>query len=265
MTTKKLSLILMCTALLGFGCAKKKRALYEPVGATPGASPSSPLYPGRDGTPIAPDGTNTTGKVWDDGATADFTPVSEAIFEDYVAQRPLNNPTHYRVNVDLAQNTADGSYGGTVRIGYFDNGQWHEGIFESGFGQEPVYGREETMYNQWFNWKGNYSFHGFFADSLGAIVLVVDRQLDYGDGQGARSVSGSIWYKNFETTRAPESPTKCWFVKTPKGAQSTPYDCRTFLHNGEVLTYSALYPSTADGYRKLGSFTGLEKHKAFNQ
>ena len=89
-------------------------------------------------------------------------------------------------------------------------------------------------------------------------MLVIDDSIGLGDGGLPSEVSGSIWFKNFLPTYAQQSAEKCWFIRTG------PFDCRTFYSGGDasVDTTSGLYP--ADGYRRLGKFTGLKVKEAFN-
>ena len=206
-------------------------------------------------------------------ATATFTPVSNSVMTDYVGSRPVNNPTNIRLQVSLrdvsdAKPAYDDAsaryYAGEIKVSYYDNGYYYYGLFKSGEAYNQISyknrdkGKSEAEWNRWFTYQGKQVFHGFFQDTYGAVILVIDGGEDLGDGAGLTSVSGSVWYKNFGSTYAPMSPyEKCWFVR------AGPYNCRTFMQNGEVNTYSALYPT--DGYKKLGTFTGLNKPKAFNE
>lgn len=195
--------------------------------------------------------TNTT------GATADFHISSFAEFNSYVATRPLNNPTNVKISVEL-QHVGDLRYGGRVAISYNDNNQLFQGWLESGLGRNQSYdgglnnGAYEAQYNYWFNYQGKTVYNGFFQDTIGAVVLVIDGTQNQGDGQGGGLVSGSLWYKNFAQVLASQGPMrKCWFITLG------PYDCRS----GTVLIKSNPYPS--DGYKLLGTFSGLDMHKAF--
>jgi hypothetical protein len=147
----------------------------------------------------------------------------------------------------------------------FGSGQYYEGNFETGTGYNQISlnnldkGKPESEFNQWFMFNGKRVFHAFFQDSYGAVMLVIDNGIDLGDGGGLTIVSGSIWYKNFQVVQAVQSSEKCWFIRSP-----WPYECRAFVGAGDVInTTSAVYPD--NGYRKLGTFTGLDKPRAFNE
>lgn len=147
-------------------------------------------------------------------------------------------------------------------------------------------GWHHGTYNNWFVRNGKNVFHGFFQDDYGAVMIIVDDSVDQGDGSGATEVSGSIWFKNYPNTSytqgvQPLSTVPCWFRTTG------PYDCRTFLvsgnyGDGNISSTSALYPTEsqyiqptslnayavqtpARGWTRLGTFTGLNKVKAFGQ
>jgi hypothetical protein len=196
--------------------------------------------------------TNTT------GATTDFRISSFTEFNSYVATRPLNNPTNVKISVEL-QHVGDLRYGGRVALSYNDSNQYFQGWLESGLGRNESFninsrddGAYEAQYNYWFNYQGQTVFNGFFQDTIGAVVLVIDGSQNQGDGQGGGLVSGSLWYKNFAQVLASQGPMrKCWFITLG------PYDCRS----GTVLIKSNPYPS--DGYKLLGTFSGLDMKKAF--
>lgn len=237
------------------GCAKEKENQF--VGTPSPVVPVTPIIPG-DSTNGGTGGSTSTG-----GSQTTFTPVSTSVFNEYLASRPLNNPQQMKIRVNLT-NIGDGKYAGEVRISYYDNGYYFEGKFVSGQGTNNISyhdrdkGKSEAEFNRWFTWNGKTVFHGFFQDLTGAIVLVIDDGIDFGDGAGPVSVNGSVWFKNFGKTYAPQSPyEKCWFIRTG------PYNCRTFQVGGEIVTTSALYPG--DGYKKLGTFTNLNKPKAFGE
>lgn len=241
----KIALVIVM-AIFGWGCAKKgSDSSVAEVNTGGGVQPAP--------TPTTPIGGNVV--TWQ--------PVSLAEMNSFVMLHPLNAPYNYRLTVDL-QDIGSGRYAGSVKVGYYDNGQYFEGVFESGSGYNQVsyhnldVGKSEAEFNQWFMYGGKRVFHGFFQDAYGAVMLVIDDGIDLGDGGGLTMVSGSIWYKNFTTSYAYQSPEKCWFIRIG------PYDCRTFVGPGDVInTTSALYPG--NGYRKLGTFTGLDKPRAFNQ
>jgi hypothetical protein len=90
--------------------------------------------------------------------------------------------------------------------------------------------------------------------------LVINQNVDLGDGGGASEIGGSVWYKNFVKSFASyyegaawaAAVLPCWFRTLG------PYDCRSFT----VMDKSALIPNT--GYVKLGTFKNIIKLKAFN-
>jgi len=192
------------------------------------------------------------------GSTVAFSISNFNDFNSYVATRPLNNPTDVKITVQL-QNVGELRYGGKVAISYLDNNIRYQGWLESGLGQNSTYkinsrddGKYEAQFNYWFPHSGKTVYSGFFQDTIGAVVLVIDGTQNQGDGQGGGLVSGSLWYKNFAQVLAPQGPMrKCWFISLG------PYDCRS----GTVISKTGLYPS--DGYKLLGTFSGLNMNRAF--
>lgn len=281
-----LASFLAASLFLSVGCAKKGdgfSATQTDEGNTPAVV--TPETPRDTDTPRGPEFVN--------GATAALTLDSNAALTAYVAKHPVNNPTDLRISVKLKE-VAQNQYAGDVYISYHDNGQYYTGHFMTLDAQNPsgstaqsgtLYpGYRHSYYNNWFNSGGKLAFHGFFEDSLGAIMLIVDDAIDLGDGSGAVEVSGSIWFKNHYNTqfRPNYQGIPCWFLT------AGPYDCRTFLTSGgafgagELVTNSALYPTQsqwftsksinpyvpeepARGWRRLGTFSGLNKAKAFSQ
>lgn len=248
---------LMLALAFAVGCSNKSED-------NTAATPVTPIVPGL---PDGPD-TGTGGSSVSGTNTVDFMPVSFEEFNSYVATRPLNNPTNFKLTVDLTE--TGGRYHGTVKITYNDNGQtWGTTGFSSGSGtnadlsssdglfdyhKDDFAGIPEYAYNVWFNHSGKYVFSGFFQDQIGSIVLVVDDVVNQADAQGGSFVSGSIYYRNFAQTTAPMSPhRKCWFITVG------PYNCGS----SAVIYKNAIYP-TDNGYRKLGTFGGLLKSKAFH-
>lgn len=275
--------LLIATAVIAIGCAKENKG-GEPAGVnnpqvvptpTPDPTPTPTPTPITDiGDPFA----NAT------GGHAEFTPVDLATFNTYVALHPVNAPKGFKVSVDLQnvggdsasnQNPSVPRWAGYVKIAYFDNGSWYVATFESGFNTNQVSykdrttGRKEATFNHWYHLNNKEVFHGFFQDQHGAVILVVDGVGgdDNGDGQVPTDLKGSIYFKNFPTSMATQSPEKCWFIRIG------PYDCRSFLLNNssdrserDIWSFSdPVTPSASDGYRKLGTFTGLNKDKAFHQ
>ena len=153
MKTLILIMSVMALGLMGVGCSKSN----SQNGVTPANTTAT--VPGAviiDPTP----GTNTTGKtpVFSGGSTGAFTPVSMAVMNEYITLHPLNAPSNFKVNVNLAQSTA-GRYGGTVTISYIDNGIQYDGVFNAGTGTNQsikgLYdnGKAEAEYNYWFKYE----------------------------------------------------------------------------------------------------------------
>lgn len=278
---KGLALALIATSLmLSVGCAKKSD---DGAATTTGTDTTTPNTPAdvdlQRGTDFA------------SGATAALTVDSMAALTAYVAIHPLNNPQDTRISVKL-KNVGTNEYAGDIYVSYYDNGQYYTGHFATLDSSNPtgstaasgtLYpGWKHAAYNNWFSWQGKAVFHGFYQDAYGAIMLIIDGSTDQGDGSGASDVSGSIWFKNFANSQyQPNSQNiPCWFMT------AGPYDCRTFLVSGnngagDVSSASALYPSQsqyytshsinpyipeepARGWRRLGTFSGLNKAKAFS-
>ncbi len=228
--------------------------------------------------PLAP-GSNSTTPTYSGGSTMTFTPVSTSVMNTYVATHPLNAPSNYRINLNLAQVEA-GRYAGKVTISYIDNGMQYDGIFSSGTGRnhtaKGMYDNNtlESEYNYWFNLSGKTVFTGQFEDAYGAIVVALEPEGTTGGGNDAEPIEnkpykGSIYFKNFTSQRtdnlwfqsyggAPmgsHGPYRaCWFIY--KG----PYDCRT----ATVQNKTALAPGAGAGYTLLGTFTGVNIKTGFN-
>lgn len=203
------------------------------------------------------------------GASVPLTVDSLTVLNTYVGSHPINNPSNIRAYIELYDN-GTGRFGGQIKIGYYDNGQLYTGTFTSQNPTGPGYNRisyknwyvglADSEFNQWFTFGNQMVFHGFFQDSYGAIVLVIDGGINQGDGGGSTQLSGKIYFKNFRIAPAPQyqggNGEQCWFLLPP-----SPYECGSFKSGERVYTTSALYPT--DGYTRLGSFTGLDRSKAF--
>lgn len=249
----KLILLLATASLLGVGCNKSDN--FQGLNA----NVPQPIVPGADGSiPGSPNGSGggTTTNPNTGENTVTFVPVSIAEFNSYVAMHPLNSPTDFKLTVDL-QNAGNGRYSGMVKISYIDTGYNYEGKFEAGSGtNEDLYklkdaGLMEAEFNRWFIVNNKYYFSAFFQDTYGAIVLVIDNYVNQGDAQGGGIMSGSVYYKNFAQSYAQQSPyRKCWYI------YDGPYNCRA----SAVINKDTPYPG--DGYRKLGTFSGLSKAAA---
>ncbi len=276
------------TMILSVGCASKKGDDPAPAAAPAAAIPGP-------GTPTTPRDAAVTsrGAEFESGATAILTLESRDALVAYAATHPINNPTDLRISVKLNEITPGANqYAGRVLVSYNDNGQYYTGRFYTDTGKNPsgsfaTSGTKypewnHAFYNNWFAWNGKAAFHGFYEDAYGALMIIADAYLDSGDGAGPREVSGSIWFKNFANTQYPRpNPSlPCWYT------DQAAFDCRTFLisgnnGNGSVSATSALFPTQsqyyttyaqnpyipeepARGWRKLGSFTGLNRLSAFS-
>ncbi|UXR63291.1 hypothetical protein EZJ49_09400 [Bdellovibrio bacteriovorus] len=249
----KLIFLLAAFSLMGVGCGKSNQF------QTGSNNTNQPIYDGGIGgeAPAAPDGGGTSSGSTSGGNVVDFVPVSFAEMNSYVGIRPLNNPSNYKLTIDL-ENVGSNRYGGTVKLSYVDTGYSYTGTFDSGLGTNvKMSGLQdnnmlEAEYNRWFTYNGKTVFNGFFQDQYGAIVVVIDKVVNQGDGQGSSTVSGSVYYKNFGQSYVQQSPyRKCWYIR------SGPYNCRA----SAVMNKTSPYP--ADGYRKLGTFSGLVVSEAF--
>jgi len=261
MKTLILIMSVMALGLMGVGCSKSN----SQNGVTPANTTAT--VPGAviiDPTP----GTGTTGgtPVFSGGSTGAFTPVSMAVMNEYVALHPLNAPSNFKVNVNLAQSTA-GRYGGTVTISYIDNGIQYDGVFNAGMGTNQsikgLYdnGKAEAEYNYWFKYENQLVFTGYFQDQYGSITMtLVPETNSTGGGNDGEPITtttykGSIYFKNFTTSFATQSPYRaCWFI------YNGPYDCRSNI----ISTKCGLYPGAEAGYKLLGTFTGINIKTGFN-
>ncbi|MGZ3774424.1 MAG: hypothetical protein ACXVCY_11325 [Pseudobdellovibrionaceae bacterium] len=247
-----LILLLATVGILAAGCSKNSDFQGATV-AQPGTTATVPDSPAGNTSTTSTTSTTATN-------TVTFNPVSFAEFNSYVAMHPLNNPTNFKITVDL-QKVGDSRYAGTVKISYVDNGYNYQGTFSAGTGtNQDLYdlkdaGLLEAEFNRWFLINNQYYFSAFFQDAYGAVVLVIDSiaASNQGDAQGGDlQLSGSVYYKNFAQSYAKQSPyRKCWYI------YSGPYNCRA----SAVIDKSSPYPG--DGYTKLGTFSGLSKSAVF--
>ncbi len=292
--TQKMMLIALLAVSIGsgVGCASKKDGGDSSGGESTQDTPNVT----HDQTLI------NYSSDFNSGAVGKIYSIDRAALATYVSTRPVNNPKNAQISVNLfkAGNVSgNGGYAGTVQIGYEDNGQYYVGRFTTADALTPTgstanagtryKGWHHAAYNKWFTVNGKRVFHGFFEDDFGAVMIVVEGDEDQGDGAGSSTVTGSIWFKNYYNTPYPRYQTRdvipCWFI-TAGG-----YDCRTFLEktsatgkDGDIVTTSALLPTEskyapgadthpyhqgasagpARGWRKLGSFSGLNVVKGFD-
>lgn len=267
-------LILSLALLLNVGCAQEK----TPEGA-PAPTPNVPQDctrgcdgdDGGDGVPGAPDGSGGSDGQggYYSGATAAMTNVQnlgELFFNSYP-----NQPQQIQVNVDMNRSRD------AIIISYVDGGVYKE----AGLGtQHPRAGTVSTRYNGWVTHGSSRVYKGFFQDEYGAVVVIIDKVLNVGDGQPAPYVGGSIWFQNFgdrgcwtgiqgNVTCDNQTQTNklCWEITFG------PYDCRTFVMPTSdyanavnmVLSLNPTpvlgepYQSRTKSYKKLGDFNGLSR------
>jgi hypothetical protein len=255
MRAKMMSFLTVVITVLGLAACNNKTTTQ--TAETPVAAPA-PITPwtGQEVPPANND------YLYSVGDTLTFKPTDFSIFNTYVAVRPLNNPSNYKINIQL-QHVGGLRYGGKVTISYNDNGQTYSGTLESGLGINQKYdisshndGEYEAHYNYWYNGpNGLPVYTGFFQDRIGAIILVIESYTvsNQGDGQAAQvAARGSVWFKNFATSMAQQGyMRKCWFITLG------PYDCRS----DSIIRKTSSTPT--DGYRLLGTFTGIDTKKAF--
>lgn len=262
MGSQNKGILILMSVLIGFsiGCNRSQKTTEAPVVAVP--SPVQSPYVTAD-IPGAPGSTDNTysptdagANLWSKGGTAAFVPVSDDEFNLWVASHPVE-PKNVFINVNLKEVPSRGTYAGEVKIHYTSNSQSYEATLKSG--TKTYDGNDYFKYNYWFNYQGKKVFSGFFEDLYGPIVLVIDQNVDLGDGGGASEIGGSVWYKNFTKSFASYDAGASWSVVLPCWFRTLgPYDCRS----STVMDKSALLPN--NGYTKLGTFTNMNKIKAFN-
>jgi hypothetical protein len=256
-TVKQISILFAALALVA-GCAKSKSQTETTVN-------NGVVVPAININPNAPTSTGSTA-IFSSGSTSDFTPVSLSVMNTYVATHPLNNPSNFKININLAT-SGNSRYGGAVTISYMDNGIQYDGVFKAGMGNNQSFkdmydnGRLEADYNYWFNFEKQLIFTGFFEDQYGAITIsLVPLTTTPASGNDAEPVltgpyKGYVYFKNFKTTFAPHSPYRsCWFTYLG------PYDCRSNV----IQTKCGTVPGAEAGYQLLGTFNSVDINKAFN-
>ncbi|MGE0631611.1 MAG: hypothetical protein AB7O96_04340 [Pseudobdellovibrionaceae bacterium] len=253
-------MILILVAMLGLGlvgCDKKKSSSSSTAAATPYAPVAGPDVPSSidgDGA-VAPK----------NGDVVDWTPIYNQL-DRFRAVAPVNDPRDFKLWVNLMY-TGNGN-GGNIQVQWKDSGQYAIRYFQSvnksgdfpcnDCGQEynSDIGTPPEKWNQWVTNHGKPVFHGIFEDPHGALVFMIEDGLDLGDGGGMTELTGTLWYKNFTTVRAPESYyIPCWFIKLG------PFQCKDQISGMSPI--STLDPGM--GYLKLGTFHGLDRVKAFNE
>jgi hypothetical protein len=257
---KRVMMLILAIAVVttGTGCAKKKgSASVPPVVCDRGdCSGVVPGLPGGGGG--GPGSYGTASEV-------PLSITSLATFKDFFFQQPVYNPQNIRVGMAVGQEQSN-QYGGEVWVSFEENGVTRSAVLTTYHPHGT--GVSDSSKNLWFNNAATSyqnAWHGIFQDAYGAMVVVIDSAMGLGDGDPAAVVGGSIWYQNFGYTGAPQGPEKmCWQISIG------PYDCRTFLSGGQVVTTSSLFPTTYGNnsnpprqpYRKLGSFYNMPRAEA---
>lgn len=260
MKATKLLTIALALSVISAGCSKSNSTNSQLVNTPgiPGVVPGAVIV-----DPTAP--TNGSATFYG-GSTSTFNPVSLQTMNKYVATHPLNNPTDFRINVNLAS-VGSGRYGGTISISYLDNGIQYNGEFKAGLGRNQsmkgMYDNNtlESEYNYWFNFENKLIFTGFFEDQYGAITISLEPMTTTPtSGNDAEPIltgpyRGTVYFKNFAVTTAPHSPYRsCWFTYIG------PYDCRSNV----IQTKCGVNPGAEAGYEKLGTFDNININQAFN-
>ena len=263
-TMKQISILLAALALVA-GCAKSKSQNDTNTNVVNNGNMVPPIVidPHAPITPITISGQTP---VFAAGSTSDFVPVSLSVMNTYVATHPLNNPSNFKINFNLAT-SGSSRYGGDVTISYNDNGLQYDGIFKAGMGKNQSFSgmydndRLEADYNYWFNLNNQLVFTGFFEDQYGAITIAMVPQASTtatgndGEPTVATAYKGYVYFKNFATTTAQHSTLRaCWFT------YMGPYDCRSNM----VQSKGALAPGPEAGYQLLGTFSNVVIKTAFN-
>lgn len=253
MKTALLKTTLLITLAVFFnGCGSGKSKLKGP----PPASNPAVVVPdtGTGGTATA---------VWPfsvSGDTVSFLPVSWQEMNSYVGLRPLNNPSNPMINLQFKSISGLNIHSGTVRIGYTDTNKFYYGEFNAGEGLNQDCkncqnnGQYESAYNYWTTINGKRTFMAYLQDQYGSLIVVLEDALGTGDASGSSILSGRVFYRNFGQSIYPQSPyRKCWYI------YSGPYACYSSVMGSKSSSTSI------DGYTLLGSFSGVQSIKAFQQ
>ncbi len=243
-------LLIAVAAALTVSCSKSGSPSGDNAAATP-VAPVVPYTPPSTGPGDNPGG---IGATFIYGGSTPFAFTDIATYRDYTDRyvTSLTEVVDPYINLNLLRydNTLGSSFGGTVTIRYKYQSTVYEGFFTSG------HDATSTQYNIWFNYVGNNTWHGFFEDFMGAIIVVLN-------GPPVASplpatLNGTVWFRNFQATTNSHPNHYCWFQIG--GA----YDCRAWNTATGVNTTAADIPSTLDGWQKLGTFQNINLDRAFN-
>ena len=227
------------------------------------------------------------GKVKDDD-------IDQDVLEDFLLGEEINTMddiVDLRVYVKLRKakprtDISRKTYGGKITVAYYDYSIDRPRRIELNSGTG-----DNAKYNVWIDKKE--TFHGFFQDTGGSAILVINKETPLATGPEGSKVNtlfgGSIWIMTFKVTKPLSKTTcakaknggvyvrdhnnnlplqektrshlsqrskKCWFIS--KG----PFDCRSWRSGSGVNTLQAVEPH-GDCYTKLGDFSGLDVLEAF--
>ncbi len=254
--------------MLNIGCAQEKKSEAPPEAVVLDCARSSSCA--TPGIPGAPGGSGSNGNGgFTSGSTVALTNVtglSQMFYNSYP-----NNPTNVQINIDMNRGVD------SIIVSYTDNGK----VVEAGLGTTfPGGSRTNNMHNKWITEGSQRIYKGFFQDKYGAIVIVIDKVLNAGDGTPSALVGGSVYFQNFGDNPVYDSSCQSGDVRygTCFTAQKMcweisygPYDCRTFIvgpddskNIGTVVTTSSPFPNNkgstrTKSYVKLGEFNGLSR------
>jgi hypothetical protein len=267
-------ILFIVLAAASAGCSSKKSASNGGGNNPPGYVPYTPTLP-------------TLG-----GAEVTLTLDSKAALDSYMGWTSCA-PVDAKVKIDLRKiaeySLGNRGFGGGIAVSFTDQrtacgasaNSTYTDLFSSMLVSTSYNTKKNDTENHIYNLAsynypgmgGSIGYKGFFEQANvtrlippfqgapifgGAIILVIDSTNDLNDGSGPTSASGSIWYKNY-IAQYPQGPipnTNCWFISTG------PYDCRSWPSGNSVDTMQSMTPN--NGYQRLGTFTGLEIQKAFN-
>lgn len=249
MKTPSTIIIAFLALSVGVGCASESGSSGNAaVPAPPGIACPAPCAP-----PVSPSATPapTSG-----GSTAPLTLTSTSQLARMFYNSNPNNPTNVTVTLNMASPSE------SVIIRYTDGGAVHEAALGT---THPYSGHSDASYNKWYldTSTDKQVWKGFFQDTYGAVIIIVDKFLSQGDGQIGNILGGSVWFQNFNRfypNFGQQGPLKmCWQI------EMGPYDCRTWLVGNNVVPASSTYPNNTKGpdqnmyYEKLGDFNGIAK------
>ncbi len=256
---------LMIAALIALaGCASEKHDPSASAGATTcvGTTCTTTI----SGTTPVGTGTDPAATGYATGSTASLQLSGSALGRMFYNSKPTTSATNARINIDLSSATD------SVIVSYIENGILHE----AAFGTQRTTRGGGTIHseanNGWIVQNSQNVWKGFFQDDFGAIVIVLDKSINQGDGTATMILGGSIYFQNFQQSNL-QNPLQgdlkmCWEIT------SGPYDCRTFLINNpasvnqydrlKVDVMSSLYPNNrgpdkVSDYEKLADFAGIDR------